>query len=54
MDIYIKISMFIYISIIICLPVSLSNDLADPVFDGVGLASFKSRVNDFIFPKLLA
>ena len=28
--------------------VPLSNDLADPVFDGVGLGGFKSRVNDFI------
>ena len=28
--------------------VSLWNDLADPVFDDVGLASFKSRVNDFL------
>ena len=27
------------------LSVSLSNDLADPVFDGVGLAGFKSRAN---------
>ena len=29
------------------LPVSVSlwNDLANPVFDGVGLAGFKSRVN---------
>ena len=30
------------------LPVSLWNDLADPVFDGVGLAGFKSRANDFL------
>ena len=28
--------------------VSLSNDLANPVFDGVGLAGFKSRVNAFL------
>ena len=28
--------------------VSLWNDLADLVFDGVGLAGFKSRANDFI------
>ena len=27
---------------------SLWNDLADPVFDGVGLAGFKSRANDFL------
>ena len=26
--------------------VSLWNDLANPVFDGVGLAGFKSRAND--------
>ena len=35
------------------LSVSLWNDLADPVFDGVGLAGFKSRVNAFYWPKLL-
>ena len=29
----------------IALSVSLWNDLADPVFDGVGLAGFKSRAN---------
>ena len=29
------------------LPVSLWNDLADPVFDGVGLAGFKSCANAF-------
>ena len=29
------------------LSVSLLNDLNDPVFDGVGLAGFKSRVNAF-------
>ena len=28
--------------------VSLWNDLSDPVFDGVGLAGFKSRVNAFL------
>ena len=28
--------------------VSLLNDLADPVFDGVGLAGFKSRANAFL------
>ena len=28
--------------------VSLWNDLSDPVFDGVGLAGFKSRANAFI------
>ena len=30
------------------LSVSLSNDLSDPVFDGVGLAGFKSRANAFL------
>ena len=30
----------------ILLSVSLWNDLANPVFDGVGLASFKSKAND--------
>ena len=30
------------------LSVSLWNDLADPVFDGVGLAGFNSRVNVFL------
>ena len=30
------------------LSVSLWNDLSDPVFDGVGLAGFKSRVNAFL------
>ena len=28
--------------------VSLRNDLSDPVFDGVGLAGFKSRANAFL------
>ena len=27
---------------------SLWNDLGDPVFDGVGLAGFKSRANPFL------
>ena len=31
----------------ILLSVSMWNDLADPVFDGVGLAGFKSRDNAF-------
>ena len=31
------------------LSVSLWNDLSDPVFDGVGLADFKSRANAFLF-----
>ena len=30
------------------LSVSLSNDLSDPVFDGVGLAGLKSRANAFL------
>ena len=32
----------------ICLPVSLWNDLAYPVFDGEGLAGFKRRANAFL------
>ena len=32
----------------IALSVSLWNDLANPVFDGVGLAGFKSRANAFL------
>ena len=35
------------------LSVSLLNDLADAVFDGVGLEGFKSRANVFYWPKLL-
>ena len=34
-------------STFISLSVSLWNDLGDPVFDGVGLAGFKSRANAF-------
>ena len=34
-----------YSRIFILLSVSLWNDLANPVFDGVGLAGFKSRAN---------
>ena len=30
------------------LSVSLCNDFADPVFNGVGLEGFKSRANDFL------
>ena len=30
------------------LSVSLWNDICDPVFDGVGLAGFKSRANDYL------
>ena len=37
----------------ILLPVPLWNNLADPVFDGVGLTGFKSRSNTFYCPKLL-
>ena len=36
------------------LSVSLWNDLADPLFDGVGLAGFKSRANVLLLTKLLA
>ena len=36
------------------LSVSLGNDLSDPVFDGVGLAGFKSRANAFLLEQLLA
>ena len=35
------------------LSVSLWNDLANPVFNGVGLVGFKSRANVFLLPKLL-
>ena len=37
------------------LSVSLWNDLVDPVFDGVGLAGFKSRIYAMLFywPELL-
>ena len=31
------------------LSVSLWNDLADPLFDGVGLAGFKSSANTYVF-----
>ena len=34
--------------------VSLWNDLSDAVFDGVGLAGFKSRANAFLLAHLLA
>ena len=34
--------------------VSLWNDLGDPVFDGVGLAGFRSRANAFLLEELLA
>ena len=37
-----------YRSSFISLSVSLWNDLASLVFDGVGLAGFKSRANDFL------
>ena len=33
--------------------VSLWNDLANPVFDGVELAGFKSRANASLWPELL-
>ena len=37
-----------YSKTFIPLSVTLWNDLADPVFDGVGLAGFKSKDNDFL------
>ena len=37
-----------YSKTFIPLSVSLWNDLANPVFDGVGLAGFKSRANTFL------
>ena len=37
-----------YSMIFIPLSVSLWNDLANPVFDGVGLAGFKSRANVYL------
>ena len=39
-----------YCRTFIPLSVSLWNDLSDPVFDGVGLAGFKSRANAFFLP----
>ena len=36
------------------LSASLWNDLADPVFDGVGLAGFKSRANVFLLAEAAA
>ena len=38
----------------ISLSVSLWNDLCGPVFDGVGLAGFKSRANALLLAKLLS
>ena len=38
----------LYHRIFIPLSVSVWNDLGDPVFDGVGLAGFKSRANAFL------
>ena len=37
-----------YRRIFIPISVSLGNDLADPVFDGVGLAGFTCRANAFL------
>ena len=37
-----------YRRIFILLSVSLFNDLADPVFDGVEVAGFESRANAFL------
>ena len=39
-----------YLRTFIPLSVSLWNDLSVPVFDGVGLAGFKSRANTFLLP----
>ena len=36
------------------LSLSLLNNLGDPVFDGVGLAGFKSKANAFLLAVLLA
>ena len=39
---------------VVLFSVSLYNDLADPVFDGVGLVGFKSSANAFFYwPKML-
>ena len=38
-----------YRRIFVPFSVSLWNDLSDPVFDGVGLAGFKSRANALLF-----
>ena len=38
----------------ISLSVSLWNDLVEPVFDGIGLAGFKSRSNAFLLAQLLS
>ena len=38
----------LYSRTFILLSVSLWNDLANPVFDGVGLAGFKNRANAFL------
>ena len=35
-------------NLVVLLSVSLWNDLADPVFDGVGPACFNSRANDIL------
>ena len=38
-----------YLRTFVPFSVSLWNDLSDPVFDGVGLAGLKSRINAFLF-----
>ena len=43
----------VYFRTFISLSVSLCNDLVDPVFDGVGLAGFKSRSNAFLLAQQL-
>ena len=42
------------VGLFILLSVSLWNDLSDPVFDGVGLAGFKSMANAFLLASLFA
>ena len=42
-----------YLRTFIHLSVSLWNNLGDPIFDGVGLAGFKSRANAFLLALLL-
>ena len=40
----------LYCRTFVPLSVSLWNDFADPIFDGVGVAGFKSRANAFLLP----
>ena len=43
-----------FIPVLVSPLVSLWNDLVVPIFDGVGLAGFKSRFNAFLLSKLLS